>query len=146
MRPTADFHTIGAKCPQTSFNANDIDMGNLRYRRTSDTSLEEEGFFFRLLAAAIAVPLFEVSLFLGIYAGGGSRGSSYFFLSIPAWVHIVYCGAAIAVGLVFGFRGLTWLLGHLFMTHFENERNERITVALWLAFLGLAGFGYWRTG
>ena len=121
-------------------------MRNLRRRKASDPNLEDEGFFFRLLAAAIAVPLFEVSLFLGIYAAGGSRRSSYFFLSIPAWVHIVYCSAAIAVGLIFGFRGLTWLLGHLFMTHFENEQDKRITIALWLAFLGLAALGCWVAG
>lgn len=121
-------------------------MRNLRHRKTPDKGLEEEGFFFRLLAAAIAIPLFEVSLFLGVYAAGGFRRSSNFFLSIPAWVHVVYCSVAIAVGLVFGFRGLIWLLGHLFMTHFESERNERMTLALWLAILGLAAIGYWIAG
>lgn len=46
---------------------------------TIDASTEEEKFLSRLLAAVAAVPLFEMSLFLGIYAARGSRGSTYFF-------------------------------------------------------------------
>ena len=73
----------------------------------------------------------------------GSLDDRPTFFSIPAWLHIFYCSVAVAVGLIFGFRGLTWLLGHLFMTHFENDQDERITIALWLALFGLGALGYW---
>ena len=119
-------------------------MGNFQHRKKSrDEGPEEEGFLYRALAAAIAIPLFEVSLFIGICAARISGRSAYFFFSIPAWLHSVYCSVAVAVGLIFGFRGLTWLLGHLFMTHFENDQDERITIALWLALFGLGALGYW---
>jgi hypothetical protein len=108
----------------------------LRNRRPAAD--ESEGIVWRLVAALVAVPLFEVSLLLGMYLIYPSRGMAYVFLSIPLWMHGVYAGAAALVGLLFGFNGITWLLGHLFMTHHENERNRLVTALLWGALLGLA--------
>ncbi|MEY8688779.1 MAG: hypothetical protein AB9M53_02710 [Leptothrix sp. (in: b-proteobacteria)] len=94
------------------------------------------------MAALVAIPVFELSLFLSFYTTSGSKGATYFYLLVPAWVHVIFIGTAVVVGLIFGFKGITWLLGHLFLTHFENERNERITVALWAAIIGVAAIAY----
>jgi hypothetical protein len=106
-------------------------------RKRPDAAEESEGLGWRLVAALVAVPIFEVSLFLGMYLIYPSRGMAYFFLSIPLWVHGVYLGAASLVGLLFGFKGITSLLGHLFFTHHENERNRLLTALLWGGLLGL---------
>jgi hypothetical protein len=107
-------------------------------RKRHSPSDESEGLLWRLVAALVAVPLFEVSLFLGMYLIYPSRGVAYFFLSIPLWMHGVYVGTAVLIGLLFGFKGITWLLGHLFMTHHENERNRLVTALLWSGLAGLA--------
>jgi hypothetical protein len=99
---------------------------------------ESENLGWRLVAALIAIPVFEISLFLGMYLVFPSRGTGYVFLAIPLWVHGVYVSAAAAVGLLFGFNGIVWLLGHLFFTHHENERNRLVTGLLWGALAGLA--------
>jgi hypothetical protein len=55
-------------------------MGNFQHQKKSrDEGPEEEGFRYRALAAAIAIPLFEVSLFIGICAPRISGRSAYFF-------------------------------------------------------------------
>jgi hypothetical protein len=113
-------------------------MNQPGYRRKRPSSDESEGLLWRLVAALVAVPVFEVSLLLGMYLIYPSRGIAYVFLSIPLWMHGVYAGAAALVGLLFGFNGITWLLGHLFLTHHENERNRLVTALLWGALLGLA--------
>jgi hypothetical protein len=59
-------------------------------------------------------------------------------MAVPLWVHGVYMCAAAAVGLLFGFKGITWLLGHLFLTHHEDEQNKVVTLLLWGGLLGLA--------
>jgi hypothetical protein len=107
-------------------------------RKRPSASDESEGIVWRLVAALVAVPLFEASLFLGMYLIYPSRGMAYFFMAIPLWMHGVYAGAAALVGLLFGFNGITWLLGHLFMTHHENERNRLVTALLWGGLAGLA--------
>jgi hypothetical protein len=107
---------------------------------------QEQTLGFRLLAAVIAIPIFELSLFLGFYAATGSRRSSHLFFALPLWLHAVYIAGAVGVGLVFGFQGITWLLGHLFLTHFPNERRIQITALLWLAIFGLALAGFICTG
>ena len=98
---------------------------------------DSEGLLWRLVAALVAVPIFEASLFLGMYLVYPSRGVGYLFLMIPLWVHGVYVGAAVATGLLFGFGGITWLLGHLFFTHHENERSRPVTSLLWGTLAGL---------
>ncbi|SFU70122.1 hypothetical protein SAMN05216350_10425 [Polaromonas sp. YR568] len=108
----------------------------LRKRRTP--SDESEGIVWRLVAALVAIPVFEISLYLGTYLVFPSRDLAYLLMAIPLWMHAVYAGAAAVVGLVFGFKGITWLLGHLFLTHHENEQNKVITFLLWGGFLGLA--------
>ena len=106
-------------------------------KRTAPTG-ESEGLLWRLVAAIIAVPIFEASLFLAMYLIFPPRTMAYLFMSIPMWIHAVYVGAAFTVGLLFGFNGVVWLLGHLFWTHHENERNRVMTVLLWGALAGLA--------
>jgi len=108
----------------------------LRKRRPAPD--ESEGIVWRLVAALVAIPIFEVSLFLGTYLVLPSRDMAYLLMAIPLWVHAVYAGTAAAVGLVFGFKGITWLLGHLFMTHREEEKNLLVTRLLWAGFIGLA--------
>jgi hypothetical protein len=107
-------------------------------KRTPSSSDENEGPGWRLIAALVAIPIFEISLFLGMYLVYPSRGMGYVFLSIPLWVHGIYVGAAAVVGLLFGFKGIVWLLGHLFFTHHEDERNRLVTGLLWGALAGLA--------
>jgi hypothetical protein len=107
---------------------------------------EAETLGFRLLAAVLSIPIFELSLFLGFHAATGSRRSSYLFFSLPLWLHAVYMTGAVGVGFVFGFQGITWLLGHLFLTHFPNERSIKMTALLWLAILGLSLLGFLSTG
>ena len=111
-------------------------------RRASSKRRERETWLFRLLAGVIAVPVFELSLYLALYVGGGARRSGRLFFSIPVWMHITYIGVAVLVGLLFGFGGITWILGHLFLTHDEQDKDARITIALWVAMLLLGGLGY----
>lgn len=93
----------------------------------------------RLLAALIAAPLFELALLLACWGAGGKRGGLRLFLALPPWLHLAVGSLALSVGVFFGFAGLSWLLGHLFMTHFGDERDWRITAALW----GLIGLLAW---
>lgn len=102
---------------------------------------EGEGLLLRLLAASIAAPLFALAMLLGLSVLGG-RWAAHLFTSIPLGVHLLYAGLAAGVGLLFGFKGLTWLMGHLFMTHFEGQRNELVTAALWLIFAVLVVLAY----
>lgn len=108
----------------------------LRKRRPS--SDESEGIVWRLVAAVVAVPIFEISLYLGLYLILSPRSLTWLLTAIPLWIHAVYAGAAAAVGLLFGFRGITWLLGHLFMTHREDDNNRLVTILLWAGLLGMA--------
>jgi len=110
-------------------------------RRTDE---EDEGFLLRLVAAMIAAPLFEMALFLALWLATG-RGAGYLFLQIPLWVHGLYAVIAVGVALLFGFRGITWLMGHLFWTHMEGERNELITAALWAIFAVMVAIGFFGT-
>jgi hypothetical protein len=117
------------------------------------TSSELEGrltvlndrFKYRLLAALVAIPVFELSLYLALGQHSGAWAQYTFLQRVPVWVHVLYAGAAAGVGLIFGFKGVTWLLGHLFMTHFENERNPAITAALWAAFAALIAIGFFAS-
>ncbi|MEO8389747.1 hypothetical protein [Polaromonas sp.] len=107
-------------------------------RKRPSSSDESEGIVWRLVAALVAIPIFEISLYLGLYLILSPRSLSYLFMAIPLWMHGVYAGAAALVGLLFGFNGITWLLGHLFFTHREEERNRLISALLWGGLLGLA--------
>jgi len=114
-------------------------MNGPTYSRKRSSPIDEsEGLPWRVVAALVAVPIFEASLFLGLYLLYPSRGMAYLFMMIPLPVHIAYVGLALAAGLLFGFKGITWLLGHLFLTHHENERNRLVTALLWGALAGLA--------
>jgi hypothetical protein len=114
-------------------------MNRPTYLRKRPTSSDEsEGIVWRLVAAVVAVPIFEISLFLGTYLVFPSRDMAYLLMAIPLWMHGVYVAAAATVGLVFGFKGITWLLGHLFMTHHVNEQSKAVTFLLWGGLLALA--------
>lgn len=113
-------------------------MDRPSYLRKRPAPDEGEGIVWRLVAAVVAVPIFEVSLYLGLYLILSPRSLTYLLMAIPWWMHAVYAGAAAAVGLLFGFKGITTLLGHLFLTHHENEQNKVVTFLLWGGLLGLA--------
>jgi hypothetical protein len=110
-----------------------------RRRKPVDDS---EGLGMRLLAALIAAPLFELSLYLVIALISREWRSGFLFFELPLWLHLVYSGLAAGVGLIFGFSGLTWTLGHLFLTHREEEKSEWVTALLWCVVLALAALTY----
>ncbi len=112
---------------------------NRPYLRKRPTSSDDsEGIVWRLVAAVVAVPIFEISLYLGLYLILSPRSLTWLLMAIPLWMHAVYAAAAAAVGLLFGFRGITWLLGHLFLTHRGDDQNKAVTCLLWGGLLGLA--------
>jgi hypothetical protein len=100
----------------------------------------------RLCAAFIAAPIFEVSLLITLVLLLGRRGAREFLSEVPLWTHAAYMGVAAAIGFAFGFRGLIWLLGHLFVTHRGNERNLFVTVAAWSLYAAVlcAAYVAWR--
>jgi hypothetical protein len=89
-----------------------------------------ESLLQRLLAGLIAAPLIEISLLLSLCVIGG-RGGTRLYFALPALFHAVIICLAAALGLLMGFRGLLWLQGHLFYTHFESAKNWLLTAALW---------------
>jgi hypothetical protein len=96
----------------------------------SDASPED--WATRGLAVVVAVPVFAVSLYLGLATLTMSpRRALLIFWNLPTVFYSVYFGLALGVGLRFGFSGLTRLLGHLFGTHFVREANGGLTVLLW---------------
>jgi hypothetical protein len=111
-------------------------------RRIFNQSDESEGLALRVTAGFIAIPLFEFALFLGCYLAVGRRTAANIFLALPLWIHAAYSSVALLIGLFFGFAGLTWLLGHLFMTHFPKDANHKITAGIWLCIGALALIGY----
>ncbi|MFY7915027.1 MAG: hypothetical protein ACOVPA_10210 [Rubrivivax sp.] len=50
--------------------------------------------------------------------------------ALPSWLHLTHSTLTILTGWIFGFAGLNWLLGHLFMTRFPRDRDVRITAVL----------------
>lgn len=116
-----------------------------RFARPTEDE-EHETLTMRLLAAVIAIPIFELSLYISLALVGFTRRSgALLYMHIPLWGHAALVGTACVVGLLFGFRGITGLLGHLFLTHTGRERNETITCALWAGLLVLAGLLYQLT-
>lgn len=95
---------------------------------TKDT----ESLGTRLLAVFLCIPLFELSLYLGLVVALGSpRLAAYTWISFPFQLHLVLSGVALLVALVLGMSGITWLLGHLFLTHGESRRSLPVTAILW---------------
>jgi len=110
-----------------------------RQKRAGSRFADEDGetFSSRLLAVFIAVPLFEFSLYLGMALLFGSpRIAMNAWLSLTTIFHAVYCLVVIGVAVYGGMGGLTRLLGHLFFTHDESERNTTVTCLIW----GAIGF------
>ena len=122
-----------------------ISPARRRFARPTEGE-EHETLTMRLLAAVIAIPIFELSLYISLALVGATRRSgALLYMHIPPWGHAALVGTACVVGLLFGFRGITGLLGHLFLTHTGGERNETITCALWGGLLVLAGLLYQLT-
>jgi hypothetical protein len=107
-----------------------------------DTGDEQENLVLKAWAALIAAPVFELSLLLGLFLLLGRRAVYVFLFSIPLWLHVAYMAVAAVIGLVFGFRGLTWLLGHLFLTHRKQDQKPGVTVALWMLYAAVLGVTY----
>lgn len=95
--------------------------------------VSKESIGARLMAGVLSIPIFEVALFftgtIGFYR------TPRVFQLLPLWFHVVYCLLAASIGLLFGFQGLAWLMGHLFFTHWGEEKNMLITLALWVTLL-----------
>jgi hypothetical protein len=108
-------------------------MQPVHRRRSPSKGPEVERLPQRLLAALLAAPLLEVSLLLSLCIIGG-RGGARLFIALPAVFHGVMICLAAALGLMVGLRGLLWLQGHLFYTHFESAKNWQMTAALWAIF------------
>lgn len=100
---------------------------------------EQETWLSRGMAVLIAVPFFELSLYLGLSVLMLSpRWAAYAWMSLPGAFHMLYVALAVLVAAWHGMRGLTQLMGHLFLTHPPPVRNEITTVALWSALAGSA--------
>lgn len=104
-----------------------------RSRRSADGAADdEEDSATRLLAVVLAVPVFALSLYLGLITVTASpRLAAHIFLSLPLYFHFIYLGVAVAVAVRGGMTAITDLLGHLFFTHFESQRDRRKTLLLW---------------
>ena len=101
--------------------------------RKSKNSIEEgETLEPRLLAGVFAVPLVEVPFVVTLLLLSYPGPSAWAFRLVPLWIHFALIATAFTIGLISGYGGLVWLIGHLFYTHFPAERNARITTALWL--------------
>lgn len=98
----------------------------------------------RVLALLVAIPIFQVSLFLGLFvAFGNTRAAAYTWIALPATFQVFYMAVVFAVALIGGMSGITSLLGHLFLTHPIGQRSIYITVAWW-AFIAIgAAIAIW---
>lgn len=94
----------------------------------------------RLLAAFLAPVIFNISnlILLAVFFRR-SRGLGRFLAhdvpmlgSLLLWALLLIPAL---VGLIIGMDRLIELIGHLFYTHLEHERDQRITIAAWLCLL-----------
>lgn len=94
----------------------------------------------RVIAAAIAPPLFWLALYLSLVPLKllGPFSFSFAFL-LPKIVFAVVGAGAACYGAIKGLSGLADLMGHAFWTHQSNERDIRWTVAIWTTVVALAG-------
>ena len=93
---------------------------------------EEEDSSTRLLAIVLAVPVFALSLYLGLTTVTLSpRLAAHIFLSLPLYFHLIYLGLAVTVAVRGGMTPSTKLLAPLFFSHFENQSDRRKTLLLW---------------
>ncbi len=114
-------------------------------RRTHRSPHDEpEGLMIRLLVALVSVPIFELSLIMGLWLAVGENSLRLFVVyhSIPASVHWALAGVAVAVSLVFGSKGLAWLMGHLFGTHHDSQQSTLASWVLWGLVVAIAFYGY----
>lgn len=106
-------------------------------KRASNQANEEGGGLAdRLLAAFLAPVIFNLSnLILIAVLFRRARGFGRFlFYDVPMLGGFLLWGLLITpalVGLLIGMDRLISLIGHLFYTHAESERNQAITVAAW---------------
>ncbi len=113
-------------------------------RKSKERAAEPETLGSRLLAGIFAVPLVEVPFVFGLLLISHPGASAWAFRLVPLWVHFALIGAAFSIGLLCGYRGLVWLIGHLFYTHFSTERSVRITTTLWIA-ISATALLIWRS-
>jgi hypothetical protein len=100
--------------------------------RTSIDSSDTETLATRVLAVVLCVPVFKLSLYLGLaLALGSGRVAAYTWLSLPRAFHLLYLGVAVAIAVVGGMSGITSLLGHLFLTHHDSRRSILVTLGAW---------------
>lgn len=98
----------------------------------------------RVMALLVAIPMFQFSLFLGLFlAFGSARAAAYTWIALPAAFHGVYMAIVVAVALIGGMSGITSLLGHLFLTHSGAQRNICITVGWWAFIVTGAAVAVW---
>jgi hypothetical protein len=106
---------------------------------------EHPGLTDRLLAAFLAPVVFNISnlIMVGVLFRRSSPGFGRFLVqdvpklgSFLLWALLLIPAL---VGLLIGMDRLIALIGHLFYTHTENERNQAITIAAWVCLL-LAAF------
>jgi hypothetical protein len=103
-----------------------------RSARSSVATGTGEDWSTRLLATLVAIPVFALSLYVCLATILLSpRAAGYIYLSLPIGFHLTYFALALIVALRYGMSGITKLLGHLFGTHFADERDRRITLVLW---------------
>jgi hypothetical protein len=103
-----------------------------RWKVASSIQESPEDWSTRLLAITVAIPAFELALYLGLVTVVLSpRLAAYLLIRLPLYFHALYAGMAVLVGVRYGMSGLTKLLGHLFGTHLEGEKDRKITLSLW---------------
>lgn len=108
----------------------------MRRTRLPEKSEDTAGIADRLLAAFLAPVIFNISnLILIAVLFRRARGFGRFlFYDVPMLGGFLLWGLLIIpalVGLLIGMDRLISLIGHLFYTHTESERNPAITVAAW---------------
>ncbi|MDH4482154.1 MAG: hypothetical protein QE279_05530 [Rhodoferax sp.] len=120
---------------------------NRSKRSASVRSEDGETSLTRSLAVFIAVPLFEFSLYLGLALLTFSpRVAAYTWISLPWLFHVVYCAVVLVVAGMYGMRGITQLLGHLFLTHHEPVRNRPLTIGFWCLLAAATLIAYTQRG
>jgi hypothetical protein len=111
----------------------------------SSTNNGDSGLTDRLLAAFLAPVIFNISnlIMVGLLFRRSSSGFGRFLVqdvpklgSFLLWALLIIPAL---VGLIIGMDRLIKLIGHLFYTNTENERDQTVTLAAWVCLL-LAAF------
>jgi hypothetical protein len=77
-----------------------------RAAKVAAAELEREDWATRLLAIVLAVPVFELSLYLGLATLVVSpRMAAFIFINLPWGFHVAYVALAISVAARYGMSG-----------------------------------------